>query len=60
MATTLDPARPSPGAGKYPLDPGGFDEAFVPGGTPRTPYAAVPDALARHDLAVPRERPKAG
>ncbi|HYJ21841.1 MAG TPA: hypothetical protein VEW07_07455 [Solirubrobacterales bacterium] len=57
MATTLDPARPSPGAGKYPLHPGRFDEAFAPGGTPRRPYAAVLDALARHDdLAVLRER----
>jgi uncharacterized circularly permuted ATP-grasp superfamily protein len=56
MATTLDPARPSPGAGKYPLDPGRFDEAFAPGGTPRPPYAAVLNALARHDLAVLRER----
>ena len=56
MAMTLDPARPSPGAAKYPLDPGGFDEAFAPGGTPRPPYAAVLDALARHDLAVLRER----
>ncbi len=56
MATTLDPARPSPGAGKYPLDPGRFDEAFATGGTPRPPYAAVLDALARHDLTVLRER----
>jgi uncharacterized circularly permuted ATP-grasp superfamily protein len=56
MATTLDPARPSPGAGKYPLDPGCFDEAFAPDGTPRPPYAAVLDALARHDPAVLRER----
>jgi uncharacterized circularly permuted ATP-grasp superfamily protein len=56
MATTLDPARPSPGAGKYPLDSGRFDEAFAPGGAPRPPYAAVLDALARHDLAVLRER----
>jgi uncharacterized circularly permuted ATP-grasp superfamily protein len=56
MATTLDPARPSPGAGKYPLDPGRFDEAFAPGGTPRPPYAAVLDALARHDLSALRER----
>ncbi|HEY4779805.1 MAG TPA: circularly permuted type 2 ATP-grasp protein, partial [Solirubrobacterales bacterium] len=56
MATTLDPARPSPGAGKYPLDPGCFDEAFAPGGTPRPPYAAVLDALARHDLSLLRER----
>jgi uncharacterized circularly permuted ATP-grasp superfamily protein len=56
MATTLDPARPSPRAGKYPLDPGRFDEAFATGGTPRPPYAAVLDALARHDLAVLRER----
>ncbi|HEV7616327.1 MAG TPA: circularly permuted type 2 ATP-grasp protein [Solirubrobacterales bacterium] len=59
MATTLDPARPSPGAGKYPLDPGRFDEAFATGGTPRPPYAAVLDALARHDLAVLRERVQA-
>jgi carboxylate-amine ligase len=60
MATTLDPARPSPGAGKYPLDPGRFDEAFAHGGTPRPPYAAVLDALARHpDLAVLRERVQA-
>jgi hypothetical protein len=56
MAMTLDPARPSPGAGKCPLDPGSFDQAFAPGGTPRPPYAAVLDALARHDLAVLRER----
>jgi len=56
MATTLDPARPSPGAGKYPLDPGRFDEAFASGGTPRPPYAAVLDALARHDLSALRER----
>jgi uncharacterized circularly permuted ATP-grasp superfamily protein len=57
MAKTLDPARPSPGAGKYPLDPGRFDEAFAPSGTPRPPYAAVLDALARHDdLSVLRER----
>jgi uncharacterized circularly permuted ATP-grasp superfamily protein len=59
MATTLDPARPSPGAGKYPLDPGRFDEAFAPGGTPRPPYAAVLDALARHDLSMLRERVQA-
>lgn len=57
MATTLDPARPSPGAGKYPLDPGRFDEAFATGGIPRPPYAAVLNALARHDdLTVLRER----
>jgi carboxylate-amine ligase len=56
MATTLDADRPSPGGGRYPLDPGRFDEAFDPGGTPRTPYAAVLDALARHDLGVLRER----
>ena len=56
MATTLDPARPSPGAGEYPLDPGHFDEAFATSGTARPPYAAVLDALARHDLAVLRER----
>jgi uncharacterized circularly permuted ATP-grasp superfamily protein len=56
MAMTLDPARPSPGAGKYPLDPGHFDEAFASTGTPRTPYAEVLSALARHDLVVLRER----
>src|SRR6478609_1477746 len=54
MATSLNPARPSPGAGKYPLDPGRFDEAFAAEGTPRPPYAAVLDALAQHDLPVPR------
>ncbi len=59
MATTLDPARPSPGAGKYPLDPGRFDEAFVHDGTPRPPYAAVLDALARQDLSLLRERAQA-
>ncbi|HEX5713625.1 MAG TPA: circularly permuted type 2 ATP-grasp protein [Solirubrobacterales bacterium] len=56
MAMTLDPARPSPGAGKYPLDPGCFDEAFAPSGTARPPYAVVLDALARHDPSVLRER----
>jgi carboxylate-amine ligase len=56
MAMTLDPARPSPGAGQYPLDPGRFDEAFAAGGTPRPPYAAVLGALARHDLPLLRER----
>ena len=56
MATTLTPARPSPGAGKCPLDPGRFDEAFASSGTPRHPYAEVLDALARHKLAVLRER----
>ncbi len=59
MAKTLDPARPSPGAGKYPLDPGRFDEAFATDGTPRPPYAAVLDALARHDLSALRERVQA-
>jgi uncharacterized circularly permuted ATP-grasp superfamily protein len=56
MATTLDPARPFPGAGKYPLDAGYCDEAFAPTGTPRPPYAEVLDALARLDLVVLRER----
>jgi uncharacterized circularly permuted ATP-grasp superfamily protein len=56
MAMTLDPARPSPGAGEYPLEAGHFDEALAPGGTPRPPYADVLDVLARHDLAVLRER----
>jgi uncharacterized circularly permuted ATP-grasp superfamily protein len=56
MATTLNPARPFPGAGEYPLDAGHYDEAFVPTGTARTPYATVIDALARHDLVELRER----
>ncbi|HZO06308.1 MAG TPA: circularly permuted type 2 ATP-grasp protein [Solirubrobacterales bacterium] len=56
MATTLNPARPFPGAGKYPLDTGHFDEAFVPTGAPRPPYAELIDALARQDLVVLRER----
>jgi carboxylate-amine ligase len=56
MATTLNPARPFPGAGKYPLDAGHCDEAFAPTGTPRTPYVEVLDALARQNLVVLRER----
>src|SRR6201999_1387819 len=56
MATTLNPARPFPGAGVYPLDSGHFDEAFAQTGTSRTPYAKVVDALARHDLVELRER----
>jgi carboxylate-amine ligase len=56
MATTLNPARPFPGAGKYPLDAGHYDEAFAPTGVPRTPYADVLDALARQNLVVLRER----
>lgn len=56
MATTLNPARPFPGAGKYPLDTGHLDEAFVPTGAPRPPYAELLDALARQDLVVLRER----
>lgn len=56
MATTLKPARPFPGAEKYPLDAGHFDEAFAPTGVPRTPYAELIDALARQDLVVLRER----
>ena len=56
MATTLNPARPFPGAGKYPLDAGHFDEAFAATGAPRPPYAELLDALARQDLAVLRER----
>jgi hypothetical protein len=52
----LGSGPPSPGAGKYPLDPGRFDEAFAAGGTPRPPYAAVLDALARHYVNVLRER----
>ncbi len=56
MATTLNPARPFPGAGVYPLDSGHFDEAFAQTGTARPPYVAVLDALARHDLVELRER----
>jgi uncharacterized circularly permuted ATP-grasp superfamily protein len=56
MATTLNPARPFPGAGVYPLDAGHFDEAFAKAGTSRPPYAMVIDALARHDLVELRER----
>ncbi len=56
MATTLNPARPFPGAGGYPLDAGHYDEAFAQTGTPRPPYADVIDALARQDLVVLRER----
>jgi uncharacterized circularly permuted ATP-grasp superfamily protein len=56
MATTLNPARPFPGAGVYPLDTGHFDEAFAKTGTARPPYVAVIDALARHDLVELRER----
>ncbi len=56
MATTLDPARPFPGAGEYPLDAGHFDEAFAATGTPRRPYAEAIGALARLDLVGLRER----
>src|SRR6201996_1548711 len=56
MATTLNPARPFPGAGVYPLDLGHFDEAFAKTGTARPPYVAVMDALARQDLVELRER----
>lgn len=56
MATTLHPARPSPGAGAYPLEPGAYDEAVAADGTPRHPYAEVLDALARQELVVLRER----
>src|SRR5260370_12501968 len=56
MATTLNPARPFPGAGSYPLDAGHVDEAFAATGVPRPPYADVFDALARQDLVVLRER----
>jgi uncharacterized circularly permuted ATP-grasp superfamily protein len=59
MATTSDPARPSPDAGEYPLEAGHFDEAFARVGTPRTPYVEVLDALARLDLVVLRERVQA-
>src|SRR4051794_2523727 len=56
MATTLNPARPFPGAGVYPLDSGHFDEAFAKTDTPRPPYVAVVDALARHNLGELRGR----
>ncbi|HTR75770.1 MAG TPA: circularly permuted type 2 ATP-grasp protein [Solirubrobacterales bacterium] len=56
MATTLNPARPFPGAGVYPLDSGHFDEAFAATGTVRPPYVTVIDALARQDLVELRER----
>lgn len=56
METTLNPARPFPGAGEYPLDAGHCDEAFAVTGTPRPPYAEVLDALARQNLVVLRER----
>ncbi len=56
MATTLNPARPFPGAGKYPLDTGHFDEAFAATGAPRPPYAELLGALAQQDLVELRER----
>jgi uncharacterized circularly permuted ATP-grasp superfamily protein len=56
MATTLNPARPFPGAGEYPLEAGCFDEAFAQTGVPRHPYAELMDALARHNLVGLRER----
>jgi uncharacterized circularly permuted ATP-grasp superfamily protein len=56
MATTSSPARPFPGAGKYPLEAGCFDEAIAPTGAPRHPYAELLGALVRHNLVVLRER----
>jgi uncharacterized circularly permuted ATP-grasp superfamily protein len=56
MATTLNPARPFPGAGVYPLDSGHFDEAFAKTDTVRPPYVTVIDALARQNLVELRER----
>jgi len=53
---TLDPARPSPGAGGYPLEGGNFDEAFAETGAPRPPYAELFGALAQQDLVALRER----
>ena len=53
---TLDPARPSPGAGEYPLESGNFDEAFAEAGAPRPPYAELLVALAQQDLVALRER----
>jgi hypothetical protein len=60
MAITLNPARPSPGAGKAPLDADRFDEALALDGTARRPYAEVLGALARHDLVGLRERVQSG
>jgi hypothetical protein len=56
MANTLNPARPFPGAGVYPLNAGHFDEAFAEAGASRLPYATVIDALARQNLVELRER----
>ncbi|HET7454635.1 MAG TPA: circularly permuted type 2 ATP-grasp protein [Solirubrobacterales bacterium] len=56
MATTLNPARSSPGAGEYPLESGNFDEAVAATGTPRLPYAELLGALAQQDLHSLRER----
>src|SRR6185312_2117188 len=56
MASTSDPARSFPGAGKYPLSADHYDEAFVPTGAPRHPYAELLGALARQNLVVLRER----
>ena len=52
MAIALEPAPLPPSAGEYPLDADCFDEGIAPTGTPRHPFAAVLDALARHDLAL--------
>ncbi len=57
MATTLNPARPFPGAGEVPARTRvTIDEAFAATGVPRPPYADVLDALARQDLVELRER----
>src|SRR6201995_359634 len=56
MATTLNPARPFPGAGVYPIDSGPFDEAFAKTGTARPPSVGVMDARARQDRGELRER----
>lgn len=56
MATTLPPTHPFPGVGDYPLNAGGYDEAFARTGAPRPPYAALFDALAQSDLMALRER----
>jgi len=53
---TLNPARSSPGAGKYPLEGGNFDEGFAETGAPRPPYAELLGALAQQDLHSLRER----
>jgi uncharacterized circularly permuted ATP-grasp superfamily protein len=52
----LEPDPLPPRAGKYPLQADCFDEGIAPTGIPRYPFAAVLDALAKHDLTALRER----